>query len=47
MTNSVDYTDAEGNYYLYLTVSRDEIGLPSYEVRLINGEEIPNVFGRQ
>ncbi|MGE7672111.1 hypothetical protein ACQKMV_00830 [Lysinibacillus sp. NPDC094403] len=45
MTTSVDYTDAEGNYYLYLSVSRDEIGLPSYEVWLVNGELIPNVFG--
>lgn len=42
---SVDFTDADGNYYLYLSVSRDVIGLPSYEVWLINGEVIPKVFG--
>ncbi|EFI67202.1 hypothetical protein BFZC1_18535 [Lysinibacillus fusiformis ZC1] len=45
MTTSVDYTDAEGNYYLYLSVSRYEIGLSSYEVWLINGEVIPIIFG--
>jgi len=45
VTSSVDYTDEEGNYYLYLSVSRDEIGLPTYEVWLLNGELIPNVFG--
>lgn len=41
-TSSVDYTDKEGNYYLYLSVSCDDIGLPPYEVWLINGEVIPN-----
>ncbi|MCL1698738.1 hypothetical protein [Lysinibacillus sp. BPa_S21] len=45
MTTSVDYTDAEGDYYLYLSVSRDEIGLPAYEVCLVNGEIIIDVFG--
>lgn len=45
MTTSVDYTDDEGNYYLFLSVSRDDIGLPPYEVWLKNGEVIPNVFG--
>ncbi|MEK8196528.1 hypothetical protein [Lysinibacillus sp. FSL M8-0134] len=29
---SVNYTDAEGNYYLYLSVSRDEIELSPYVV---------------
>jgi len=38
MTTSVDYTDTEGNYYLYLSVSDDEIGLPPYEVWLMNGD---------
>lgn len=45
MTSSVDYTDAEGNYYLYLSVSRDEINKPPYELWLVNGEAIPDVFG--
>lgn len=45
MTTSVDYTDVEGNYYLYLSVSRDEIELSSYEVWLINAEVILIIFG--
>ncbi|AUS85362.1 hypothetical protein LBYS11_03030 [Lysinibacillus sp. YS11] len=45
VTTSVNYTDAEGNYYLYLYVSRDEIVLLQYEVWLINGEEILNILG--
>lgn len=45
VTSSVDFTDAEGNYYLYLSVSRDEIECPPFEVWLVNGEVIPNVFG--
>lgn len=32
-------------YYLYISVSRDEIRLPRYEVWLVNGEVISNVFG--
>lgn len=46
VTSSVDYTDWEGNYYLYLTVSSESIDSPPYEVWLVNGEVIPNVFGR-
>ena len=45
VTSSVDFTDTDGNYYLYLSVSRDEINKPPYEVWLVNGEVIPNVFG--
>lgn len=45
MTSSIDYTDAEGNYYFYISVFRDEIRLPPYEVWLLNDELIPNVFG--
>ena len=45
VTSSVDFTDDEGNYYLYLSVSRDEINKPPYEVWLVNGEVISNVFG--
>jgi len=45
VTSSVDYTDEEGNYYLYICVSRDEIRLLPYEVWLVNGEVIPDVFG--
>ena len=36
--SSVDYTDAEGNYYLFLAVSRDAIDSSPYEVWLVNGE---------
>ena len=45
MTISVDFTDARGNYYLYLSVSSDEIGLPADEVWLINGKVITDVIG--
>ena len=45
VTTSADFTDDEGNYYLYLSVSRDEINKPLNEVWLVNGEVIPNVFG--
>lgn len=45
VTSSVDYTDEKGNYYLYLTVSREVINCSPYEVWLVNGEIIPNIFG--
>jgi len=43
-TTSVDYTDAEGNYYLYLSVSREENRLPPDKVWLLNGELIQDIF---
>lgn len=43
--SSVDYTDEEGHYYLYLAVCREDIKLEPYEVRLVNGEVIGNIFG--
>ena len=44
-TSSVYFTDIEGNYYLYLSVSRDVLNKAPYEVWLLNGKVITNVFG--
>lgn len=42
VTTSVDYTDKEGDYYLFLVIDREAINMNPYEVWLKNGEIIKN-----
>lgn len=44
LTWSADFTDLNGDYYLYMAIDRIQIALSPYEVWFKNGVKIPNPF---
>ena len=47
ITCSANYTDSNGEYYLYIAIDRKKIDLNPFEVWFKNGEIIPNPFDQQ